>query len=72
MLHHLAGATIQVASLVNFNCHPEQDGNKGMAKDFPQYNVMQGISSYMRLKSSLKGPCWRGNKFPTIRCNAGN
>ena len=24
MLHHLAGATIQVANLVNFNCHSGQ------------------------------------------------
>ena len=28
MLHHLAGATIQVANLVNYNCHPLEDGNK--------------------------------------------
>ena len=26
MLHHLAGATIQVANLVNFNC--QEDGNQ--------------------------------------------
>ena len=46
MLRHLAGATIQVASLVNNNCRPEQNGNKRMAKDFPQYDVMQGVKSY--------------------------
>ena len=28
MLHHLAGATIQVANLVNYNIHPQEDGNK--------------------------------------------
>ena len=28
MLHHLAGATIQVANLVNYNFHPQEDGNK--------------------------------------------
>ena len=28
MLHHLAGATIQVANLVNYNCHPQEDGNQ--------------------------------------------
>ena len=29
MLHHLVGATIQVANLVNFNCHPLlEDGNE--------------------------------------------
>ena len=28
MVHHLAGATIQVAILVNYNCHPLEDGNK--------------------------------------------
>ena len=27
MQHHLAGATIQVASTVNYNCHPLEDGN---------------------------------------------
>ena len=27
MLHHLAGATIQLASLVNYKCHPQEDGN---------------------------------------------
>ena len=26
MLHHLAGATIQVANLVNYNCNPKEDG----------------------------------------------
>ena len=24
MLHHVAGATIQVANLVNYNCHPRE------------------------------------------------
>ena len=28
MLHHLADATIQVANLVNYNCHPDEDGNE--------------------------------------------
>ena len=28
MLHYLAGATIQIANLVNYNCHPQVDGNK--------------------------------------------
>ena len=27
MLHHLAGATIQIANLVNYNYHPNEDGN---------------------------------------------
>ena len=26
--HHLAVATIQVANLVNYNCHPKEDGDK--------------------------------------------
>ena len=30
MLHHLAGATIQVANLVNYNRHPQEDGNNRM------------------------------------------
>ena len=28
MLHHLAGATLQVANLFNYNCHPLEDGKK--------------------------------------------
>ena len=28
LLHHLAGASIQVANLVNYNCHPQEDGKK--------------------------------------------
>ena len=31
MLHHLAGGTIQVANLDNYNWHPQGDGNKRMA-----------------------------------------
>ena len=27
MLHHLAGATIQIANLVDYNCHPQEDVN---------------------------------------------
>ena len=27
MLHQLAGATIQVANLINYNCHLLEDGN---------------------------------------------
>ena len=26
MPHHLASATIQAANLVNYNCHPREDG----------------------------------------------
>ena len=26
MLHHLAGATIQIANFVNYNCHSLEDG----------------------------------------------
>ena len=28
MLHYLTGATIQIANLVNYNCHPQVDGNQ--------------------------------------------
>ena len=31
MQHHLAGATIQDANSVNYNCHSQDDGNKRMA-----------------------------------------
>ena len=27
MFHNLAGATIQVANLVNYNCHPQENGD---------------------------------------------
>ena len=27
MLHNLASATVQVANLVNYMCHPQQNGN---------------------------------------------
>ena len=27
IIHHLAGAIIQVANLVIYNCHPLEDGN---------------------------------------------
>ena len=39
MLHHLAGATIQIANLVNYNCHPLEDGNK------VQLNICNSIPS---------------------------
>ena len=28
MLHHLAGAKMQVLNLFNNECHPEEDGNE--------------------------------------------
>ena len=28
MLHHLAGYTIHVANLVNYNCRPQEDGKR--------------------------------------------
>ena len=31
ILHHLAGAPIQVANLVNYKCHPQDDGNKKLS-----------------------------------------
>ena len=30
MLHHLAGASMQVAHLVDYNCHPQIDDKKRM------------------------------------------
>ena len=30
MLHHLAGATTQIANKVNLNCHPQVDGNNAI------------------------------------------
>ena len=50
MEHHLAGATIQVENLVNYNCHPLEDGNKissskckyiGFHKNRNKYGVIQ-------------------------------
>ena len=44
MLHHLAVATIQVASLVNYNCHPQEDGNgKGYSGVEKNKKTMVGI-----------------------------
>ena len=33
MLHHLAGATIQVANLVSYYCHPQEDGNNCVQRE---------------------------------------
>ena len=38
MLHHLAGVTIQVANLVNYDCHPQADGNHQMNSSVKQQN----------------------------------
>ena len=45
MLHHLAGATIQVAYLVNYNCHPEEDGNESLYTQ----GDFQGSTSFVDL-----------------------
>ena len=39
MLHHLAGATIQIANLVKYSCHPLKDGNKIAPRQEKNKNV---------------------------------
>ena len=43
MLHHLAGATIQIANLFNYNCHPLEDGKKANVTD--QNTFLGAVSS---------------------------
>ena len=43
MLHHLAGATIQVANLDNYNCHPQEDGKKKDSGPFLQEKTHPNI-----------------------------
>ena len=35
MLHRLASANIQVAHLVNYNCHTQEDGNHSKVIELP-------------------------------------
>ena len=41
MIHHSAGATIQVANKVNYICHPQEDGN-----DYYQYPGLEVIKRF--------------------------
>ena len=52
MLHHLAGATIHVVNLVNYNCKFQEDGNKRVVTNGPR-----------REKTCLRGS--RQNEFQT-------
>ena len=52
MLHHLAGATIQVANLFNYNCHPQENGNK-MAKKLPSSGWQNEDGKKMAKKNLL-------------------
>ena len=45
MLNHLAGATIQLANLVNYNCHPLEDGNYQVSSENVTYPNSMGESS---------------------------
>ena len=36
MLHHFAGATIQIANLVNYDCHLNEDDNNLRCTTRPQ------------------------------------
>ena len=40
MLHHLISATIQVANLVNYNCHPHEEGNERFKSRIPTWRSM--------------------------------
>ena len=41
LLHHLAGATIQLANLVNYECHPSRGWQKvsGHGEEMSQYHT---------------------------------
>ena len=45
MLHHLAGATIQIANLFNYNCHPLEDGKKANVRLTDQNTSLGAVSS---------------------------
>ena len=47
MLHHLAGVTIQVANLVNYDCHPQLMKRKPMTSvtsDFSNEHLQNNIN----------------------------
>ena len=41
MLHHLAGATMQVANLVNYNYHQLEDDNSNLFKTLLNQSLRQ-------------------------------
>ena len=52
MLHQLASATIQVAKLVNFDCHPQENGNKRMPINELKLHAAQYDSNVVISKQS--------------------
>ena len=49
MLHILAGCTIQVANLVNYNCHPQEHGNKST---YPLINSVLWFNCFQTFSNS--------------------
>ena len=49
MLHHYAGATILVANLVNYNCHPIEVGKKQLKG----YTKASGSSTAIKFRVKI-------------------
>ena len=66
MLHHLAGATLQITNLVNYNCHPSRGWqHNNNVRDFlknsilPNYNLYSSGILIITLLRSI-------NSFPLV------
>ena len=46
MLHPLAGVSILVANLVNYNCHPQEDDNKNGVKIITPLSITHPKTTY--------------------------
>ena len=53
MLHHLAGATLAIANLVNYNCHPFEGGKICSFKEIDHRIYDRKSRNLALLKSSL-------------------
>ena len=62
MLHHLASATIQVANLVNYNCHSQKDCNKNR---FPHDTINPEIFARILFSRNFAYAKFLENKFLT-------
>ena len=64
MLRHLAGATIQFANVVNYNCHPQENVNKRMTR---MVLMMPPGSSLILLRISCNIFADRFNKMKQLK-----
>ena len=61
MLHHLAGTTIQVANLVIYNCHPQEDGinmNSITIHNVKYFNIFLSASTYVFVLAKSNKEQW--------------